>query len=184
MIRRGVAVVLTLLGMLVLTGCDGAPGVEQVRWEIERHVPGARFEREEHFHLGRISMGLLRGLIRLTPAGDEEIRPLNQIRGVEVGVYQVRSMPDLDGASQVLADFEDRLGDHGWSLMLREREADSRTWMFVRSHPDGWLRNLFIVSLEQDELTLLRVDGRLDRFFAEATADDPQGFVRGASNPG
>lgn len=188
MIRRGLAVVplrgilgiLGTLGMLALTGCGGTPGVEQVRWEIERNVPGARFEREEHFHLGRISMSLLRGLVRLTPARDE-IRPLNEIRGVEVGVYQVRSLPDLDGAGQILAKFEDRLGDHGWSLMLREREADSRTWMFVRSHPDGWLRNLFIVSLEQDELTLVRVDGRLDRIFAEATANDPKRFVRDAS---
>lgn len=182
MISRGVAVVLTLLGMLALTGCDGAPGVEQVRWEIERRVPGARFEREEHFHLGRVSMGLLRGLVRLTPADPEAVRPLSQIRSVEVGVYQVRSMPDLDGASQVLSGFEDRLSDHGWSLMLREREADSRTWMFVRNHSEGGFRNLFIVSLEQDELTLVRVDGRLDRLFAEATADDPRGFVRNASN--
>lgn len=181
MIRKGFAVALLSLGTLTLSGCAGAPDVEQVRWEIERNVPGARFEREEHFHLGRISLGLLRGVARLTPASNAEIRPLSQIRGVEVGVYRVESMPDLDRASQALSRFEERLGDHGWSVMLREREADSRTWMLVRSHPDGWLRNLFIVSLEADELTLVRVDGRLDQLFAEAAADDPQRFVRDAS---
>lgn len=185
MIRKRLAVALPLLGtlgMLALSGCAGAPDVEQVRWEIERSVPGARFEREEHFHLGRISMGLLRGVARLTPASNAEIRPLSKIHGVEVGIYRVESMPDLDRAGEVFSRFEERLSDHGWSVMLREREADSHTWMLVRSHPDGWLRNLFIVSLEADELTLVRVDGRLDQFFAEATADDPQRFVRNVSS--
>lgn len=181
MIRKGLAVALLSLGTLALNGCAGAPDVERVRWEIERNVPGARFEREEHFHLGRISMGLLRTVARMTPADPEAIRPLRQIRGVEVGVYRVESMPDLDRAGQVFSRFEERLSDHGWSLMLREREADSRTWLLVRSHPDGWLSNLFIVTLEPEEMTLVRVDGRLDQLFAEAAAKNPKQFVREAA---
>jgi hypothetical protein len=181
MIRKGLAVALLSLGALALTGCAGAPDVERVRWEIERNVPGARFEREEHFHLGRIAMGLLRTVARMTPADPESIRPLRQVRSVEVGVYRVESLPDLDRASQAFANFEERLSDHGWSLMLRDRQADSRTWMLVRSHPDGWLSNLFIVTLEPEEMTLVRVDGRLDQLFAEAAAKDPKRFVREAS---
>lgn len=184
MIRKGFAVALLSLGTLALNGCAGAPDVDRVRWEIERNVPGARFEREEHFQLGRISMGLLRTVARMTPADSEDIHPLRQIHGFEVGVYRVESMPDLDRASQVFSRFEKRLSDHGWSLILREREADSRTWMLVRSHPDGWLSNLFIVSLEPEEMTLVRVDGRLDQLFAEAAAKDPKGFVQGAKEGG
>jgi len=180
--RKGFAAVLFLSSALAFAGCAGTPDVEQVRWEIENHVPGARFEREQHFHLGRISMSLLRGLVHLTPASHEEIAPLRQIRGLEIGVYKVRSLPNLDQSDALLNDFEDRLANHGWSLALRTREADERTWMFVRSRPDGSLSNFFIVSLEQDEMVLLRMDGRLDRFFAEGMAKNPRKAVEAVSD--
>lgn len=175
--RKGFAAVLVLSSALAFTGCAGTPDVEQVRREIEHRLPGARFEREEHFHLGRISMSLLRGLIRLTPAEPEETAPLRQIRSLEIAVYKVRALPDLAQSDALLSDFEDRLTDHGWSLALRQRDADERTWMFVRSRPDGSLSNFFIVSLEQDEMVLLRMDGRLDRFFAEGMAKNPRKAV-------
>ena len=49
----------------------------------------------------------------------------------------------------------------------------------MRSDPDGSFRNLFVVSLERDELTLVRVDGRLDRVLAEAMAKDPKKALGG-----
>ncbi|HEX2641882.1 MAG TPA: DUF4252 domain-containing protein [Thermoanaerobaculia bacterium] len=180
--RQAFAAALFLSSALAFNGCAGAPEVEQVRWEIEHRLPGARFEREEHFHLGRISMGLLRGLVHLTPAEPEEMEPLRQIRSLEIGVYKVRSLPDLGQSDALLDRFEDRLADHGWSLALRTRDADERTWMFVRSRPDGTLSNFFIVSLEQDEMVLLRMDGRLDRFFAEGMAKNPRRAVKAVSD--
>ena len=175
--KKGFAAVLLLTGAFAFTGCAGAPQVEQVRWEIENRLPGARFEREEHFHLGRISMSLLRGLVRLTPVDREDIAPLNQIRSLEIGVYKVHSLPNLDQEADLLSRFEGRLKENGWSLMLRQREPDEQTWMFVRSQPDGTLSNFFIVSLEQDEMVLLRMDGRLDQLFAEAMAKNPKKAV-------
>jgi hypothetical protein len=50
--------------------------------------------------------------------------------------------------------------------------------MFVRDNGKGALRNLFVVSLEGSELTLVRIDGRLDQAFAEAIADRPKDAVR------
>lgn len=175
--RRDFAAVLLLPLALGFVGCTTSPEVEQVRWEIERRLPGARFERDSHFHLGRISMGLLRGLVRMTPADAEDIEPLNAIRSIEIGVYKVRSLPDLEQSASLLPRFEERLKKHGWSLALHNRDAEEQTWMFVRGHRDGTLRNFFIVSLEPDELVLLRVDGRLERLFAEGMAKDPKKAV-------
>lgn len=175
--RKGLAVALLASWAFALTGCAGEPDVDQVRWEIERRVPGARFEREEHVHLGRISMGLVRGLVRLVPGDAKEAQSLRHIRGVEVGVYKVRSMPDIEKAEPVLARVEDRLLANDWSLMLRQREPDGHTWMFVRTDADGSLRNLFIVELDEEEMVLVRVDGRFDELFAAAAAQDPRGFL-------
>ena len=65
----------------LLAGCGGSPSVEEVHRELQRRFPQARFEPEEHVHLGRISLGLLHGLVRLasrrratTGKGDDRLR--------------------------------------------------------------------------------------------------------------
>jgi hypothetical protein len=170
---------LSLLGLAGLAaGCaGGAPSVDAVRWEIQRRVPGARFELEEHVRLGRISMGLIHGLVRMAADDDAEMKMINDVHRVEVATYKVTSLPDLD-RFEGQAGFERNLTRAGWSLAVRTREADERTWVFLHTDPDGALSNLFVVTLDGKELTLVRLDGRLDRAFAAAVADHPKDVVR------
>jgi hypothetical protein len=177
LLLSGALLVLTFL----LAGCGGSPSVAEVRGELERRFPEARFEPEEHVHLGRFTLGLLHGVARLA-ANDEHDRQgvamFNQIQGVDFASYKVRNLPDLD---RLAADtrFETELKRHGWSLMVRTREEKESTWVYVRGTADGVLRNLFVVSLEAGELTLVRVDGRLDRMLAMAMAEHPKRVLEG-----
>ena len=172
------AVLLSLAS--VLAGCGGSPSVEQVRWELQRRFPEARFVPDEHVHLGRLSMGLVHGFLRLASREDHDqgIEIASQIQAVNFASFKVHALPDLD---RLAGDtrFERQLGDNGWSLMVRTREKAERTWVYVRSDPEGRLRNLFVVSLEGEELTLVRVDGRLDRMFALAMAEHPKSVLGG-----
>ncbi|HKI05427.1 MAG TPA: DUF4252 domain-containing protein [Thermoanaerobaculia bacterium] len=161
----------------LLTGCAGAPSTEMVSFEIQRRFPEARFEREEHFHIGRVSMSLLRGLVRMAPGKVDGQAFLNQVRRIEVSSYKVSSLPDLDRI-QGETRFESQLAQAGWSMAMRQREEGSRAWMFVRGGKNGGLRNLFVVTLEQDELTLVRIDGRLDKALAAAIAAHPKDAIR------
>lgn len=156
-------------------GCAGAPSVNTVGWEIQRRFPEARFEREEHFHLGRVKMGLLRGLVRMVPGKVDGQQFLSRIHGVEVATYRVRSMPDLDRLEETR--FEKQLSQNGWTPMVRTREENERSWIFVRADPSGALRNLFVVSLDESELSLVRIDGRIDQALAEAIAAQPRKAV-------
>lgn len=171
-------------------GCaGGAPSVEAVHSEIQRRVPEARFELEEHIRLGRISMGLIHGLVRLV-ADDEdeqELKMINEVHRVEVATYKVTSLPDLDRFESQLkgpTGFEQDLARAGWTLAVRTREAGERTWIFLHTTPDGGLSNLFVVALDHGELSLVRVDGRLDRAFAAAVADHPKEVVREVGGAG
>jgi hypothetical protein len=165
----------------LLAGCGGSPTVQQVRWELQRRFPEARFEPEEHVHLGRISMGLVHGFVNLA-ASDEDDREgrdfVRQIHGVDFASYKVRNLPDLNSLTSDTR-FESQLKQNGWSLMVRTREEGESTWVYVRATPDGAVRNLFVVSLERDELTLVRVDGRLDRALAAAMAQNPKKMFDG-----
>jgi len=177
-VKRTVISFLAVLSLSSLfVGCASSPSTEMVRWEIQRRFPDARFEREEHIHLGRISMGLLRGLVRMVPGKTEGQAFLTRVHDLEVSTYKVRSLPDLD-VIQGETRFEQQLAQAGWSMVVRARDEGSHSWIFVRSGQDGVLRNLFVIDLQQDELTLVRIDGRLDQAFAEAIAARPREAVR------
>jgi hypothetical protein len=172
------AAVLSLASLLA--GCGGSPTVSEVRWELQRRFPQARFEPEEHVHLGRFTLGLLHGVARLAAHdedGREGVAMFRQIHSVDVASYKVRNLPDLDGLTSDTR-FDRELKAHGWSLLVRTREADESTWVYVRG-TDGILSNLFVVSLEKNELTLARVDGRLDRMVAMAMAEHPKKMLDG-----
>ncbi|MFY9825776.1 MAG: DUF4252 domain-containing protein [Thermoanaerobaculia bacterium] len=180
--RHSASLLIVLAFAALSTGCAGGPSVDTVRWEIERRIPEARFEPETHIHLGRISMGLIHGILRMVPDKDvDEARQIvNEVHGVEVATYKVKSLPDLGRLDRLEKEtgFERDLARAGWTVAVRTREADERTWVFLHNTEDGGLSNLFVVSLDKGELTLVRVDGRLDRAFAAAVAEHPQKMAK------
>jgi hypothetical protein len=176
--KRSVIPSVALLSLaLLFAGCGESPSVSAVRWELQRRFPQTRFEPEEHVRLGRITLGLVRGIVRMVPGRVEGQEILAEIHRVEVATYKVSSLPDLDRLAQETG-FESELARAGWKVALRARDEDSHTWLFIREYPDGTMRNLFIVALDGDELALVRVDGRLDRALAEAMALHPKQTVR------
>lgn len=171
------------------TGCAGGPSVDTVRWEIERRIPEARFEPEEHIRLGRISMGFIHGILRMVPTDkdvDEARQIVNEVHRMEVATYRVKSLPSLDRLDRLGSEtgFERDLARAGWTTAVRTREKGERTWIFLHDGEGGSLSDLFVVSLDKDELTLVRLDGRLDRAFAAAVAEHPQRMAKqiGAGN--
>jgi hypothetical protein len=176
--KRSAVLFCALLSLSFATaGCGGSPSVDQVRWELQRRFPEARFQREARVRLGRISLGLIRGVVRMVPGEVEGQQFLNAVHRVDVATYRVSSLPDLD---RIQGDtrFADQLADAGWTMVVRTREADENAWVYLRSDEAGIMRSLFVVALETDELTLVRLDGRLDQALVEAIAREPKRAAR------
>ena len=176
---RKALLLLVLALTLPLAGCmGGSPSVDTVRWEIERRIPAARFEPETHIRLGRLTLGLVRGIAHLADPGDPDIAPLRHIRRIEVATYHVRSLPDLEKHLEDQTAFEQALARNGWTMALRERDHTTRTWMFLRFDGRESMTDLYVVSLDPNELTLVRLGGHLDRAMAESIADHPKELAK------
>ncbi|HKV10463.1 MAG TPA: DUF4252 domain-containing protein [Thermoanaerobaculia bacterium] len=174
--RKALPVVAVLSSLaLPLAGCGDPPSVDQVTLQIERWMPGVRFEREEHIRLGRIKMGLVKGIVRMVDDEDDESKAfLREIDRVEVATYRVRNLPDTTDLPEKAPDFERQLARSGWNLTVKAQEDNSPSWLFTRSDGQGGISNLLVVDLHDSELTVVRMDGRLDRALAEAVAERPK----------
>ncbi|HEV7516919.1 MAG TPA: DUF4252 domain-containing protein [Thermoanaerobaculia bacterium] len=174
-----------LVAAAALAACAGPPSAEEVRGEIERQLPGARFLPEDHLRLGRFSLGLVRWLAGFDhDKEDEKDRALfRAISGVEIATYKVRSLPSLEGF-RLPEKLERRLREEGWTLMVRSEEKDDHTWVLYRgargtgANTPEVIRDLYVVCLDPKELSLIRVSGHLDKLMAAALADEPKKMAR------
>lgn len=156
-----------------LSGCKDAPSVASVRWELEQQLPGVRFERESHIRLGRLTMALAKPIVRWALDEDEEARAIvSNIKRLDVGVFRVVALPALHELHLDLR-FEQRLAANGWTMVVHEQDDADRTWVFTRADKQGKIRGLFVAALDAEELTLVSLDGRIDRVLAAALADNP-----------
>lgn len=164
---------------LVAGGCWHSPGVERVAWAVQSQIPGAAFDRETHVRLGRLSTGFARWVVNLAlDENDPEDRQakaiVNAVHRVEVGVYENRGQAP-EGALEAVAmprSLSRMLAEEGWQVMLDSHDDGQRAW--VLAHQDERaIDSLYVVSLDSEELSVVRLEGRFDEAFAKALAQRP-----------
>lgn len=178
-----VATVLATVSVGGLTGCAGTgPSIHTVRRGIEQQLPHAHFEPETQLTLGRVSLGLAKKLFRMV-ADDEEEEELSflfALKKVEVGIYRVRLSRAEQEALTLPRSFERALRRGGWETLVRTRDDDEHTWVFLRpeNRPHSKiLRSLYVVTYDDGELVLVHIEGRLDEVFKALAEEDPEGVA-------
>ncbi len=180
---------------LPLAGCDATPALEEVRAGIESALPGIDLEPETNLHLGRFSLGFVHWMLGHDDEGDEGgdgvagergdrdgARLVRAIDRLDLSTFRVRSLPP-GGAEALSPDLARRLGAAGWSLVVHASEHGDQTWVFYRAPAGaaGAVSDLYVISLESQELCLLRLGGRFDEALAQALAKQPKRVMpRGA----
>ena len=152
------------------------PSCHTVYQEIEQQLPGAEFERESHIRLGRFALAFVKPIARWALDDDDEARTyLAAIKKVDIATYRVEDLPETPDLS-ALRGIESRMLKNGWIKMLRQRDDDDNTWVFLNHRKDGSIRGLVVIELDRHELSIVGVEGRIDDILAEAIADEPGEF--------
>ncbi len=170
MAKRSSLIPLILLTVAVsLTGCVYSREIAQTRRDLERHYPGADFDHQITINLGPRTLHTFGWLAGLAPEPEAQMARdyLYEIDRVKVGIYQVKSLPDLD-------DFDPpalrRFEDDGWEMAVKVHEDDEIVWVLYREHYDQ-VRDIYTIVLTDEELVLVRVNGHLNRLL-EKVVDD------------
>ncbi|MDY7093424.1 MAG: DUF4252 domain-containing protein [Acidobacteriota bacterium] len=160
------AAVVLLLG----TGCmTSTPQLHHVAHGLEQALPGTTLRPEGGVKLGRASLGFARWVSqRALEEDDEETRAavstLRGIRRVEVGTYRVQGLPLRFEHPR---EMEQALGLAGWTTLARVQQDDDLSWVVYRQR-DRRIRSLLVINVEGEELSMVRLQGRLEDTLAAA----------------
>jgi len=179
------AVKVTALGLVLgvlAGGCTHIATTNQVVSALEREYPSFELQEQEHISMGRITLGMVRMVLRLVPDEeevDEALRILEHLDRLEVATFrfvtprarQVRASSPLDR----------RLQAEGWTAVVSSSDDGEQTWLYVRQDERS-VRGMIVVSLDGDELEVVSLEGDLDEVVAAAMAGEELGITRIVEN--
>jgi hypothetical protein len=156
--------------LLLCNGCmTSTPQLHHVAHGLEQALPGTTLTPEGGIKLGRASLGLARMISqRALEEEDEDARAagrtLRGIRRVEVGTYRIQGLPLRFESPR---EMERALGLAGWATLARVQEDDDLAWVVYRQK-DSHIRSLLVINVEGEELSMVRLQGRLEDALAAA----------------
>jgi hypothetical protein len=163
--------VLALCAPLAAAGCLWTPELSQIQREIQSQLPGAAFEKEVRISLGPLSLGLARFVTRFipesyVPEAGEAHAYLEEVRRVQVAMYRTLSLPSLHGVRMPL-HLKQLMREQGWQLAVKTQKEKELVWVLTRQE-GGIVRDIYVVLLDEEQLVLVRVEGRMQQLLAKA----------------
>jgi hypothetical protein len=162
-----IAALLAVVG--ISSGCLWAPNLAVVRKDIERQLPGARFDKEIELSLGPLSLTFARLVTRMVPEANDAHRYLSNVSRIELAVYNVDELPSTS-AMVTPARLSRLQEDEGWEMAVKVCDNNERVWVLYRIDDDS-IKELYVVVLGDEELVMVKAKGRLERLAAHALSE-------------
>jgi hypothetical protein len=176
------APVLIVIALLIAaggtsSGCLWAPELANVRRDIERQIPQARFDKEIELSLGPLSLALARVVTRFVPDAREARSYLRDVRRIQIAVYNAHDLPPTTGVEMPAVLRE--LQAQGWVTAVKVRDGEELVWVLYRLENES-VTELYVVALDDEELVLVRAKGKLEKLAARALQEsgDTPGLPR------
>jgi hypothetical protein len=154
---------------LLMTGCMRSRQLEGLCDEIADQCPGAHFSKELSLSLGPISLGLVRFATGFSDKTREARQYLSGISKIELAVYKVDSRLQRNRL-KLPKQLHELLEEDGWEIVVKSSEKNEAAWILFRED-DGVIRDMHITALDNHELVMIRVSGRLNELFDKAMED-------------
>lgn len=149
-----------LLLPLFLNGCIGInEEFAQIRNEVIRNF-GGDFKSEVQFSIGSAGITVSTWFVDAAAEDDIAAEILDDVSSVQVGVYKKlkgTDKPDMN----TLRDIESKMSASGWKSIVKSCDNEELAAVYVRKDSGEILDRLFVISLEDDELVLVEVEGDL-----------------------
>lgn len=102
---------------------------------------------------------------------------MRDISGVQLGVYErIKGSSTADFG--ILQKIEDEMLNYGWKSLVRSVDGNEANAVYLRSDPEELLQRIFVVSLTDDELVLVEVEGDLKEIIATVIKEKGVEFER------
>jgi len=113
---------------------------------------------------GMISLGEI--AVSFSPAKNEAIPFLRDIKNIQVGVYKLHQLRQ-DRPMAIPDQVAKKLARKGYEPLVKVKEITNSVWVMTKIRGKH-LESLYVISLNSREVVLVEVQGRLERLIEKA----------------
>ena len=118
------------------------------------------YKSEVQFSVGSVGITISSWIVGA--AQDEEFVDdmMREVDGVQIGVYKKLTSDDEKGFA-IINEIEDDMQENGWKSFIRSYDDGNVTAVYLRTNPDEYLKRLFVIASDDDQLVIVEVKGDL-----------------------
>jgi len=155
-------VIILITASVLLSGCISVDNnFKGVRNKVLSSID-TDFHREVEFGVGAAGLMFSSIVVSFTDAEhyiDDMIRKIDR---VQVGVYKQEVPGDVQIDFHQLRKITDELKDSGYNFIVRSIDSDEMVAVMVKNDAEYRLNEMFVVTLNDDELVMAQIFGNLD----------------------
>jgi len=155
-------VIAVLLIALLFTGCIGVDRSFRNMRDYVLSYSGNEFEKEFEFSFGSISIGMAELVLDFAETEEPIDEILSEIDNVQIGIYNNLSSSKVKSSLEELKFITNKMESAGWDCIVRSVNKDEMTAIFLKYNEET-LNQLFVVSVNNDEVALVEILGNLNK---------------------
>ncbi len=163
-----------LFTSVFITGCIGVDGdFISLRHEIINST-GMRFQRNIEFSLGAVGLSVARVAVKFNKGHNHEVdvnEILNCVSRVQIGVYNNSPKNHYNSGFAVIKKIDHQMNGQGYQYIVKSCDHGEIATVYVRQNSLGKLSDMYVVSLNHEELVIVQIEGRLDKLLEAIIKD-------------
>ena len=164
--RLLVTALLVSIFTMGVVGCFRAnlDGVDKrLLWELR----DASVDKKLKFKVGPLTMSVLKAVTAFAPVEPEVKGIVRGISSVDIAIYELANTEDVVLSGSLSSSVVGQLSRKGWEPIVKAKDKGSLAFVFCR-YDECRINGIYVIAMEENELVLVKVRGRLEQVFALA----------------
>jgi len=161
--RYVTAAVFILFTSFLFTSCIGVNRqFEEVKDKIIGNMSDD-FKTDVQFSVGPALLTVSSWFVSLSEDDEYVDDMMREISSVQVGVYNRVKGSQINADFSVLQSINDEMTAKGWKYIVRSVEDDEITVIYLSASPEKMLKQMYIINLNDEDLTIVEINGDLKK---------------------
>ncbi|MFO7444878.1 MAG: DUF4252 domain-containing protein [Ignavibacteriaceae bacterium] len=156
-----------LLSVLLLTGCYNVDGEFKSIRNTALKEYGKNFVTDMEFALGSFELWLAEGIVSIAEPDEIAADIIDCVSEVQVGTYLRKGNYEIP-TKDLLKKIDRQMERKGWKFMVKAFQKDEMTAVYINKNAAKMFRDLFIVQIDDEQMTIVQVKGDLRRVIETA----------------
>jgi len=174
--QRQIKITISLLLLMILfSGCLGVDrSFKQIRNYILENTEG-EYHTDFEFSIGSSGISLASVVVSFADTEEPIEEILSEISSVQVGVYNYKESSKVTTDIAGLKHLTNLMGKAGWEYIVRTKDNDEITAVFVRIY-ENQLNRVFVISVNKEEMVLVEMYGNIEKVIEIAIREGDLNF--------